>query len=53
MAMIRHLTRKHLSYSTYVKDTNCDVHIQVFKKAINANGKIINEDIVNLFEFTF
>jgi hypothetical protein len=46
-------TRKHLPYSIYFKDTNLDVHIQVFKKAIKANGGIINEDIINLFRFTF
>jgi hypothetical protein len=45
-------TRKHLPYLIYVKDTNLDVHIQVFKKAIKANGEIINEDIIHLFTFT-
>jgi hypothetical protein len=45
-------TRQHLPYSIYVKDTNPDVHIQVFKKTIKANGEIINEDIIKLFRFT-
>lgn len=27
VALIHHLIRKHLSYPTYVKDTNHDVHI--------------------------
>ncbi len=29
-----------------------DVHIQMFKKTIMANGEIINVDIINFFEFT-
>ncbi len=38
VALIRPTTRKHLLYPTYVKDTNLDVHIQVFKKVIKVNG---------------
>jgi hypothetical protein len=53
MALIHHLIKKHLSYLTHVKDIDCDAHIQVFKKAMKANGKIINENIINLFIFTF
>ncbi len=45
-------TRKHLPYLIYFKDTNLDVHIQVFKKTIKANGEIIYEDIINFFRFT-
>jgi hypothetical protein len=52
VALIKPPTRKQLPYSTYVKDANMDVHIQMFKKAIKANGEIINLDIINLFEFT-
>jgi hypothetical protein len=44
--------KKHLPYSTYVKDIDLDAQIWVFKKAIKVNGKIINEDIINLFGFT-
>ncbi len=38
-------------YPIYVKDTNFDVHIQIFKKAIKIKGKKINEDIINLLGF--
>jgi len=41
-----------LQYPTYVKDTNLDVHIKVFKKAIKANGETMEVDIMNLFRFT-
>jgi hypothetical protein len=30
-----------------------DAHIKVFKKAIKDNGKIVEVDIINLFDFTF
>ncbi len=36
-----------------MKDTNHDVHIRVFKKAIKANGKHVETNIINLFGFTF
>jgi hypothetical protein len=39
-------------YPTYVKDTNLDAPIRVFKKAIRANGEIMETDIINLFGFT-
>jgi len=42
-----------LQYPTHVKDTNLNVHITVFKKAIKANGETIKFDIINLFGFTF
>ncbi len=45
-------TRKHLLYLIYVKDIDLDVQIQVFKKVIKVNGKIINEYIISLFGFT-
>jgi sugar phosphate permease len=41
-----------LQYPTYVKDTDLDAHIRMFKKAIKVNGKIIKIDIINLFGFT-
>ncbi len=41
-----------LQYSTYVKDTDRDAHIRVFKKAIKANGETMEADIINLFGFT-
>jgi hypothetical protein len=40
-----------LQYPTYVKDINLDAHIRVFKKAIKANGEIMEVDIINLFGF--
>jgi hypothetical protein len=41
-----------LQYPTYVKDIDLDAHIKVFKKAIKANGEIVEADIINLFGFT-
>jgi hypothetical protein len=41
-----------LQYPTYVKDTDLDAHIKVFKKAIKANGEIVEADIINVFGFT-
>jgi hypothetical protein len=46
------LPYKKLQYPTYVKYTNLDVHIKVFKKAIKTNGEIIESNIINLFGFT-
>jgi hypothetical protein len=46
-------TYNKLLYPTYVKDTNPDTYIRVFKKAIKTNGKIVNEDLINLLGFTF
>jgi len=52
---IEELTTKlpymRLQYPTYVKDIDLDVHIKVFKKAIKANGEIVEVDIMNLFSF--
>ncbi len=48
---IRPPTNKHLPYLIYVKDTNLDAHIWVFKKAIKVNGKTFNRDIINLINF--
>jgi hypothetical protein len=47
------LPYKKLQYPTYVKDTNPDAHIRVFKKAIKANGETMEANIINLFGFTF
>jgi hypothetical protein len=46
------LPYKKLQYPTYVKDTNLDVHIKVFKKAIKANCETMEANIINLFGFT-
>jgi hypothetical protein len=35
-----------------MKDIDLDVHIRVFKKAIRANGEIMEFDIINLFGFS-
>jgi hypothetical protein len=51
VAPIRPPMKKHLSYPTYVKGTNPDAHIHVFKKAIKDNEEIINEYIINTFDF--
>jgi hypothetical protein len=47
------LPYKKLQYPTHVKDTYPDVHIRVFKKAIKANGEMVEVDIINLIGFTF
>jgi len=42
-----------LQYPRYVKDTDHDARIRVFKKASKANGKIVElVDIINLLGFT-
>jgi hypothetical protein len=46
------LPYRKLQYPTYVKDINPNVHIKMFKKAIKANGEIIEFDIINMFGFT-
>jgi hypothetical protein len=50
---ITKLPYKKLQYPTYVKDTNPDAHIGVFKKAIKANGETMEVNIINLFGFNF
>ncbi len=48
------LPYKKLQYPTYVRNTNPDVHIKVFKKAIKTNGETVEVDIINnMFSFTF
>ncbi len=46
------LPYRKLQYPTYVKDTDPDTHIRVFKKAIKANGETMEANIINLFGFT-
>jgi hypothetical protein len=41
-----------LQYPTYVKDTNLDAHIKMFKKVIKGNGETVEVDIINMFGFT-
>jgi hypothetical protein len=41
-----------LYYLGYVKDSNPDVHVRVFKVVIRINGEIEDAKIVNLFGFT-
>jgi hypothetical protein len=45
------LPYQKLQYPTYMKDTNPNTHIKVFKKAIRINGEIVEADIINLFGF--
>jgi hypothetical protein len=44
---------KKLQYPTYVKDIDLDAHIIIFKKAIKANGKIVEVYIINLLEIIY
>ncbi len=46
------LSYRKLQYPTYVKDTNLDAHIKVFKKVIIVNGETMEANIINLFSFT-
>jgi hypothetical protein len=46
------LQYKKLQYPTYVKDTNLNVHMKVFKKAIRTNNEIMETNIIDLFGFT-
>jgi len=46
------LPYQKLQYPTYVKDTNSDAHIRIFKKVIKANGETMEVDIINMFGFT-
>jgi len=45
-------SRKSLPYPIYYVGTNLDAHVQVFKKAIQANGEKQDVNIMNLFCFT-
>jgi hypothetical protein len=46
------LPYQKLQYPTYMKDTNPNVHIRIFKKVIRTNGETMEADIINLFGFT-
>jgi len=46
-------SRKSLPYPIYITKTNPDVHVQMFCKAIQANGEKNDVDIVNLFVLHF
>jgi hypothetical protein len=41
-----------LNYLEYVKDSNPNAHVTVFKAAIRENGEIEDAKMVNLFIFT-
>jgi hypothetical protein len=41
-----------LNYPKYVKDSNPNAHVRVFKVAIKENSEIVDVEIVNLFNFT-
>jgi hypothetical protein len=43
------LPYRKLQYPIYVKDTNLNAHIKVFKKAIKTNGESMEVEIINLF----
>jgi hypothetical protein len=40
------------NYPEYVKDSNSNAYVRVFKVAIKANGETKDVQIVNLFSFT-
>jgi len=40
------------NYHEYVKDSNSNAYVRVFKVAIKANGETKDVQIVNLFSFT-
>ncbi len=42
-----------INYPKYVKDSNPDAHVKVFKTAIKANSETHDVKIINLFSFTF
>jgi hypothetical protein len=42
-----------LDYPKYVKDSDPDAHVKVFKVAIRANGETNDAEINNLFSSTF
>jgi len=44
--------KKPHNYLEYKKDSDSDVHVQVFKVTIKVNGETIDEEITNLFNFT-
>jgi hypothetical protein len=44
--------RQALNYLEYEKKSNPNAHVQIFEAIIKANGEMINEKIVNIFNFT-
>jgi hypothetical protein len=44
--------RRPLNYPEYKKNFNLDAHVQVFKAVIKGNSEIVDEEIVNMFNFT-
>jgi hypothetical protein len=44
--------RRPLDYHEYKKYLNLDAHVRVFKVTITTNDEMIDEEIVNLFNFT-
>jgi len=47
-----HMIWKFFLYPIYNEGTDLDVHVRVFQKAINANGKKDDANIIILFYFT-
>jgi hypothetical protein len=45
--------RKSIPYPIYIARTNLNAHVQIFCKAIHANGENNDADIINPFCFTF
>jgi hypothetical protein len=41
-----------LNYLEYVKDSDPDAHVRVFKASIRANSETNDAEIVNMFNFT-
>jgi hypothetical protein len=41
------LPQQKLQYPTYLKDTNPNTHIRIFKKTI----RVVEADIINMFSF--
>jgi hypothetical protein len=45
--------RQPFNYPKYVKDSNPNAHVKVFKATIRANSKTNDVELINLFNFTF
>jgi hypothetical protein len=44
--------RQPLNYHEYVKDSDPNAHVRIFKIVIRANNEIDDVEIVNIFSFT-
>jgi hypothetical protein len=44
--------KRPLNYFEYKKDSDPNIHVQVFKVIIKVNDETIDEEIINLFNFT-